>query len=101
MKKGKRTALTVPACFDFASVGCPTHYPDGRYCPAQTFTCDNTVCIHKKWVCDGDDDCGDGSDEATKLCCKCSVRAILNLSVVKPKPLIDHSGQSQLKQTIQ
>ena len=50
-------------------VGCPT-----RHCPAQTFTCDNTVCIHKMWVCDGDDDCGDGSDEAAKLCCKCFIR---------------------------
>lgn len=58
-------------CFDAVSAGCPARYPDGQYCPAQTFTCNNTVCVHEMWVCDGDNDCGDGSDEATKLCCKC------------------------------
>uniref|UniRef100_H2YAY1 EGF-like domain-containing protein n=1 Tax=Ciona savignyi TaxID=51511 RepID=H2YAY1_CIOSA len=32
-------------------------------CPGNTFTCDNSVCVNQEWVCDGTDNCGDGSDE--------------------------------------
>ena len=32
-------------------------------CSANEFTCANRNCVSRRWQCDHDDDCGDGSDE--------------------------------------
>ena len=32
-------------------------------CPVNNFKCDNDACVPNVWVCDGDNDCGDNSDE--------------------------------------
>uniref|UniRef100_A0A9J8D6P2 Low density lipoprotein receptor-related protein 8, apolipoprotein e receptor n=2 Tax=Cyprinus carpio TaxID=7962 RepID=A0A9J8D6P2_CYPCA len=32
-------------------------------CPAKMFQCRNRMCVASTSICDGDDDCGDGSDE--------------------------------------
>uniref|UniRef100_A0A182Y3Y1 Notch n=1 Tax=Anopheles stephensi TaxID=30069 RepID=A0A182Y3Y1_ANOST len=34
-----------------------------RACPQQSFHCSNGACINQAYKCDGNDDCGDGSDE--------------------------------------
>ncbi|XP_076274083.1 sortilin-related receptor-like [Rhynchophorus ferrugineus] len=36
----------------------------GNSCSAEHFSCGNGLCLPKGWRCDGENDCGDGSDEA-------------------------------------
>ena len=43
-------------CVFYASAADPT-------CGADMFMCDNGHCVYTRWVCDGDNDCGDNSDE--------------------------------------
>lgn len=47
-----------------------TRFPNGTYCPPFLFECKNHVCVQPHWKCDGDNDCGDSSDEELHLCCK-------------------------------
>lgn len=64
----------------FSNGTCPATIANGTsmICDSETeFSCSNQVCIPKMWQCDGDDDCGDSSDEKTcranhsgKLQCK-------------------------------
>ncbi|KAK6624765.1 hypothetical protein RUM44_011625 [Polyplax serrata] len=41
---------------------------DCSNCLPNEFQCKNFKCIFKKWVCDKQNDCGDGSDEDSVLC---------------------------------
>ncbi len=37
-------------------------------CRADEFVCNNTLCKLLVWLCDGEDDCGDNSDEDSNMC---------------------------------
>lgn len=37
-------------------------------CAARQFQCDNGHCVPLNWVCEGESDCEDNSDESPTLC---------------------------------
>jgi hypothetical protein len=43
-----------------ANFTCP---PYQQTCSSDHFTCRNGLCVPRGWKCDGEDDCGDSSDE--------------------------------------
>lgn len=66
-----------------------TRFPNGTYCPPFMFECKNHVCVQPHWKCDGDNDCGDNSDEELHLCCKClSICLSVSLSFIHPSVLL-------------
>lgn len=58
MKDGK--CLCPGGREPWANMTCPMV---GNTCGVDYFTCKNGVCVPKGWRCDGENDCGDGSDE--------------------------------------
>lgn len=40
-------------------------------CSWNQFACSAEKCISRHWICDGEDDCGDGLDESDGVCGKC------------------------------
>lgn len=49
--------------FLYLSSTCPSLIADAKACPSKDFQCRNGKCVAPIYVCDGDDDCGDASDE--------------------------------------
>ena len=47
-------------CFMYGEFMKKTEYPE---CLAGYFQCSSKKCVNAHWVCDGDNDCGDNSDE--------------------------------------
>lgn len=63
-------ALSSLCIIHSASVLSHHHVTVGRHCPQDEFQCNNTLCKPLGWKCDGEDDCGDNSDENPEECGK-------------------------------
>lgn len=52
----------------YTFLSCHHRVSVGRHCPLDEFQCNNTLCKPLGWKCDGEDDCGDNSDENPEEC---------------------------------
>lgn len=55
--------------FSFSSPVDSAGQEEPQRCKNDEFQCRNWRCIRVNWICDGDDDCLDGSDEEAHICC--------------------------------
>uniref|UniRef100_A0A8C7E883 EGF-like domain-containing protein n=1 Tax=Nothoprocta perdicaria TaxID=30464 RepID=A0A8C7E883_NOTPE len=47
---------------------CGVFLADQHTCPSDRFKCKNNRCIPNRWLCDGDNDCGNNEDESNSTC---------------------------------
>ncbi|KAF7241922.1 Low-density lipoprotein receptor-related protein 1, partial [Varanus komodoensis] len=57
-----------------------------KLCKPGEFQCKNGRCIQELWRCDGDNDCLDGSDEHSEICCRSPVRPCSTSKTLLPEP---------------
>ena len=67
-----RTATSVTTTTHLTTITDTTTTTTIFGCTAEQFTCNSGVeCTYKKWVCDGENDCADGSDELAGGAARC------------------------------
>lgn len=52
--------------------------PVGKTCDEVDFVCHNGQCVPKRWHCDGEPDCEDGSDESVEICRESLLPSFMN-----------------------
>ncbi|XP_061500699.1 low-density lipoprotein receptor isoform X9 [Anopheles gambiae] len=64
----KSVLATTSAVPSLRVFGKPSSSSEESSCPGDKFRCKNGRCILKRWQCDGERDCADGSDEDAQQC---------------------------------